>query len=74
MDFVLVFTIDFIHRRFMRLVKMSFRPIIYQGPPLSAFSPLRTNFWRRAILIGKTQYFMNGAFSIFILRDERIYV
>ena len=74
MDFVLVFTIDFLHRRFMRLIKMSFRPIIYKGVRLSAFSPLRTNFWRRAFLSGKTQYFMNGAFSIFIFRDERIYV
>ena len=74
MDFVLVFTVDFVHRHFMRLIKMSFRPIIYKGIRLSAFSPLRTNFWRRTILVGKTQYFMNGAFSIFILRDERIYV
>ena len=62
MDFVLVFTVDFVHRRFMRLIKMSFRPIIYRGAPLSAFSSLRTNFWRRTILIGKTQYFMNGDF------------
>ena len=74
MDFVLVFTVDFAHRRLTRFIQMLFRPIIYRGASLSAFSPLRANFWRRTILIGKTQYFMNGDFSLFLVRDERIYV
>ena len=68
-DFVFVFTGDFVHRVFTCLIKISFRPIIYRGVALSAFSSLRTNFWRRSILIGKTQYFLNVAFYIFIIRD-----
>ena len=73
-DFVLVFTIHFVHRVFTHLTQCSFRPIICKGVAASAFSPLRPLLLRRTILSGKTQYFMNGAFSIFILRDERLYV
>ena len=45
-DFVLIFTIDFVHRRLTRLIKMSFRPIICKGAPLSFFfSSLRTHIF-----------------------------
>ena len=72
--FVLVFTMYFVHRVFTSLKKVSFCPIIYRGGPPSAFSPLRVLFLRRPILIVKTQYFLNVAFSILFFVEERLYV
>ena len=62
------FTVCAAHPVLKVFIQISFRPIIYRGVALSVFSSLRTIFVRRAILIGKTEYFMNVAFCIFIIR------
>ena len=63
-DFVLVFTVVFVHRVFSYLRKMYFRPIFYRGIPASPFSPLRPKKRPTRILIGKTQYFIKFFFKL----------
>ena len=67
MDFVLVFTVVFVHRVFSSLRKMYFRPIFYKGVPASPCSPLRPKKRPTGILIGKTQYFIKVFFFSFHL-------
>ena len=57
-DFVLVFTVVFVHRAFSPLPKMYFRPIFYRGIRASPSSSLRPKKRPTSILIGKTQYFI----------------
>ena len=67
-DFVLVFTVYYVHRVLTSFQKVSFRPIFARGIPVSAFFVFFLDFPPEAILIGKTQYFENTFFPFLHLR------
>ena len=72
-DFVSAGIVYSDHRVFTSLHKISFRPIIYRGARSSAFSSLRSDFHRTAILIEKTQYFGTAASFLLLFSLQRFY-